>query len=134
MGIVRAAQVAGLLYVWCNVVQVVTSYPIGVLADRYGQRNIPVIGYALGAFTAILTALAFAVSVDNVGPLADVFFVAGFYGAVQEAIESTVTAEMVNQETLSHQKAKPSIAFACLRDVSGDARCTNEFAGPAFDW
>lgn len=33
-----------------------------------------------------------------------------------------------------HQKAKPAIAFACLRDIPGDARCTNESTGPAFDW
>ena len=30
----RAAQVAGLLYVWRNVVQVVASWPVGWLADR----------------------------------------------------------------------------------------------------
>ncbi len=83
---IRAAQVAGLLYVWRNVVQVATSYPIGVLADRYGQRNIPVIGYALG----VLTALAFAVSVLNVAPVAGIFFVAGLHVAI-----SAVTVDSI---------------------------------------
>jgi len=121
MGIVRAAQVAGLLYVWRNVVQVATSYPIGVLADRYGQRNILVIGYALGVVTAILTALAFAVSIDNVAPLAGVFFVAGLYAAVQEAIESTLTAEMVSQETLA-------TSYGALGTVNGAARFVSSTA------
>jgi MFS family permease len=121
MGIVRAAQVAGLLYVWRNVVQVVTSYPIGVLADRYGQRNILVIGYALGVLTAILTAFAFAVSVDNVAPLAGIFFVAGLYVAVQEAIESTVTAGMVSQETLA-------TSYGALGTINGAAKFVSSTA------
>ena len=46
MGAVRAAQVAGLLYVGRNIVQVVTSYRIGALADRYGSRATLIFGYA----------------------------------------------------------------------------------------
>jgi hypothetical protein len=46
---------------------------------------IPVIIPSLGCLTAMLTALAFAVSIDNAAPLAAIFFV-----AVQEAIGSTV--------------------------------------------
>lgn len=37
MGVLKAAQIAGLLYVWRNIVQVALSYPIGVLADRFGS-------------------------------------------------------------------------------------------------
>jgi hypothetical protein len=37
MGVVHAAQAAGLLYVWRNVVQAVISFPVGFLADRFGQ-------------------------------------------------------------------------------------------------
>lgn len=54
MGVVQAAQVAGLLYVWRNVVQVLASYPVGWLADRVGPLPILVAGYALGAVTAAL--------------------------------------------------------------------------------
>jgi MFS family permease len=124
MGVVKAAQVAGLLYVWRNVVQVATSYPIGILADRYGQRNILVIGYALGVLTAVLTAVAFAVSVDSVALLSGIFFVAGLYVAVQEAIETTVTAEMVSQETLA-------TSYGALGTVNGAAKCAVDcrFAG-----
>lgn len=101
LGVIQAAQVAGLLYVWRNVVQIVVSYPIGIIADRVGHLPVLVTGYVLGALTAILTALAFWFAVDSVALLGGIFFVGGLYVAVQEALESTVTAEMVQIETLA---------------------------------
>jgi MFS family permease len=101
MGVIRAAQLAGLLYVWRNVVQVAASYPVGVLADRFGALTILVIGYALGVLTAVLTALAFTLAAANVPVLASIFFIAGLYVAVQEALESTVTAGIVSADTLA---------------------------------
>lgn len=100
MGVVHAAQVAGLLYVGRNVVQVVLSYPIGAVADRVGHVPMLIAGYILGALTAALTALAFWFHADSLVWLGMIFFIAGLYVAVQEALESTVTAEMVTKETL----------------------------------
>lgn len=121
MGVLRAAQVAGLLYVWRNVVQVITSYPIGVMGDRFGQRSVLICGYALGVTTALLTALAFAAGTQNVGILAATFFVAGLYVAVQEALESTVTAEMVSADTLA-------ISYGALGTVNGAAKFVSSAA------
>lgn len=59
MGVVQAAQIAVLLYVGRNVVQVLVSYPVGALADRFGSRPVLLTGYALGALTAALAAAAF---------------------------------------------------------------------------
>ncbi len=101
MGVVRAAQVAGLLYVWRNAVEVVASYPVGVLADRFGSRRVLVVGYVLGVLTAALTALAFFYEVRTVWPMAVVFLLAGLYMTVQDALESTVTAEFTSAETLA---------------------------------
>jgi len=101
MGVVQAAQVAGLLYVWRNVVQVTVSYPVGVLADRCGHLPVLIAGYVLGALTAVLAALAFWFSIDSISLLAVIFFFAGLYVAVQEALESTVTAGMVDAATLT---------------------------------
>jgi MFS family permease len=100
-GVVAAAQTAGLLYVWRNVIQVALSYPIGVLADRIGALPVLVAGYACGILTAVLTALAFVFDVADVVPLAGIFFVAGLYVAVQEALESTLTAGIVAPEILA---------------------------------
>jgi MFS family permease len=121
MGVVHAAQVAGLLYVWRNAVQVVVSYPVGVLADRVGSMPVLIVGYVLGALTAILTALAFWFSIDNVALFAAIFFVAGLYVAVQEALESTVTADMVSADTLA-------ISYGALGTVNGAAKFVSSAA------
>lgn len=115
MGLVRAAQMAGLLYVGRNIVQVVLSYPIGAAADRLGHLPVLVIGYALGALTAALTALAFWRGMDNIAWWGAIFLVAGLYIAVQEALESTVAAEMVPPEGLA-------IGYGVLGTVNGTAK------------
>ncbi|WP_437191714.1 MFS transporter [Planctomicrobium sp. SH527] len=99
-GVVQAAQIAGLLYVGRNVVQVVASYPVGVIADWLGSLPVLIVGYGLGATTAVLTAAAFYFEVRSLSLLAAIFVVAGVYMAVQEALESTVTAGLVKEETL----------------------------------
>ena len=121
MGIVRAAQVAGLLYVWRNVVQAFASYPVGVLADRHGSLSVLVVGYVMGALTAILTALAFWFDADSVLVLAAIFFVAGLYVAVQEALESTVTADMVSVDTLA-------TSYGALGTVNGVSKFASSTA------
>ncbi len=115
LGIVQAAQVAGLLYVWRNVVQVAVSYPVGVLADRLGHLGVLIAGYALGTLTAVLTVLAFWFAIDSIPLLAGIFFVAGLYVAVQEALESTVTADMVQPDTLA-------MSYGALGTVNGAAK------------
>jgi MFS family permease len=115
MGIVQAAQTAGLLYVGRNVVQVLVSYPVGALADRFGPRPVLLSGYALGALTAALAAAAFWWRVDSVLLLAGLFGVAGLYVAVQEALESTVAAAMVGTEALN-------IGIGALGTVNGTAK------------
>jgi MFS family permease len=115
LGVIQAAQAAGLLYVWRNVVQVSASYPVGHLADRIGHLPVLVAGYVLGASTAIATALAFWFGIDSVALLAVIFFVAGLYVAVQEALEPTVTAEMVEAGTLA-------TSYGALGTVNGVAK------------
>jgi MFS family permease len=115
LGVIRAAQVAGLLYVWRNIVQVVTSYPIGVLADRYGPRRVLACGYATGVATAVLTALAFANPAGGLVVLAAIFFLAGLYVAVQEALEASVTADLVPETALG-------TAYGALGTVNGTAK------------
>ncbi len=121
MGVVQAAQVAGLLYVWRNVVQVGASFPVGVLADRIGAGRVLVGGYALGVLTAVLMAVAFALGADTLWLLVLLFGVAGLYVAVQEALESTVTAEMVPQETLA-------TSYGALGTVNGAAKLISSSA------
>lgn len=115
LGVVKAAQVAGLLYVWRNVVQVAMSYPVGIAADRIGHLAVLITGYVLGALTAVLTLLAFWFGIDSIFLLAGIFFIAGLYMAVQETLESTVTAEMVQIDTLA-------MSYGALGTVNGTAK------------
>ncbi len=115
MGVVRAAQVAGLLYVGRNAVQVVVSLPIGALADRIGHTRVLIAGYVVGALTASLTALAFWYHVERVSVLVGIFLLAGLYVAVQDALESTVTAQLVEPGTLA-------ISYGALGTVNGTAK------------
>lgn len=115
LGVVRAAQVAGLLYVGRNLVQVVTSYPVGYLADRFGHARMLVVGYGLGVLTAALTALAFWIGTGSIAMLLGLFFIAGLYTAIQEALESTVSAEMVDA-------AQITTGYGALGAVNGAAK------------
>lgn len=101
LGVVKAAQVAGLLYVLRNVTQTLSSYSIGALADRVGHQRVLLGGYALGGLTAVLMAVAFVLDVTNVAILAAVFVVAGIYVAIQEALEPSLAAEFVPTDTRS---------------------------------
>jgi len=94
-GVVRAAQIAGLLYVLRNVVQTLSSYPIGAAADRVGHRRVLVAGYGLGTLTALLMVVAFTTNAPHLLVLATVFVVAGLYVAVQEALEPSLSADFV---------------------------------------
>jgi MFS family permease len=106
---------AGLLYVWRNVVQVLSSYPVGVLGDRFGTQRVLVAGYALGVLTALLAALAFWLNMAALAALALIFMIAGLYVAVQETLESSATADMVSQDTLA-------ISYGALGVVNGTTK------------
>lgn len=115
MGVIQAAQMAGMLYVWRNIVQVVMSYPVGVLADRIGPLPVLIVGYTLGVLTASMTAMAFWFGIDSLLALGAIFSIAGLYMAVQEALESTVTAGMVSGEMLA-------MSFGALGTVNGTGK------------
>ena len=121
LGLVPAAQVAGLLYVLRNAVQVAGSYPVGVLADRVGALAVLRLGYGLGVGTALGTALAFAFAVDEIAILAVLFVLAGLYTAVQEALEATVTASLVEPRTLA-------LSYGALGTVNGTAKLVSSAA------
>ena len=99
-GLARAAEVAGLLYVLRNVVQTLSSYPLGALADHAGPRRVLVWGYALGVATAVLTAIAFRVESGalRLELLVAVFVLAGAYVATEDAIEAVITPNLVPEQ------------------------------------
>jgi MFS family permease len=97
-GIIEAAQIAGLLYVGRNLVQVIASVPIGALADRFGHKPVLIAGYVCGCATVGLLIVAFANGIDSLYFLGVIFFLAGLCIAVQEALEAAITADLVPEE------------------------------------
>lgn len=112
MGMAHAAEVAGLLYVWRNVVYGGLSFPVGVLADRWGARPILVAGYGLGACAAAGVALALWKGWASLAVWALLFTAAGVVIAVQDALEATLTAEYIPAQTRG-------TAFGVLATVNG---------------
>jgi MFS family permease len=115
MGVSRAAQAAGILYVLRNLVQVIASYPVGTLADRRGALPVLAGGYVLGTLTAMLTAAAFWFPMERMPVLVAIFILAGLYMAVQEALEAVVTADLVAPDQLG-------MSYGSLGTVNGTAK------------
>ena len=112
MGVVRAAQFAAMLYVLRNVVYTAASFPIGALADRIGHRRILVVGYLVGAIMAGGLAAAFFFHSQSLLLLVAVFVLAGFYIAVQDTLEATLTS-ILTEEHLR------GTAYGALGTVNG---------------
>lgn len=105
-GILEAAQIAGFLYVWRNIVQIVFSYPIGLIADKFGHLKIFTLGYFLGFFTSLFLSFVFWYSYHfhNINMLffflSILFFIAGIYISFEASLKSTVTSELVDLKIL----------------------------------
>jgi MFS family permease len=105
-GILEAAQIAGFLYIWRNIVQIVFSYPIGLVADKMGHLKIFNFGYFIGFFTSLFLAFTFWYSnhfhslFTVLTMLIFVFFIAGIYISFEASLKSTVTSELVTSDIL----------------------------------
>jgi MFS family permease len=100
MGIVHATQIAGMMYVLRNVVQMSAAYPVGILADRFSHKGVLIGGYFLGGITAALTGVAFYLKINDMYFISCIFVCAGLYMATQETIEPTVAASFVPKRSL----------------------------------
>jgi MFS family permease len=111
---VQDAAVAGMiLYAVKNVAGALAAYPAGALGDRYGHRPVLVVGYAIGVLTMVGFGTLFVTQTRSVAWLSVLFVAAGAYVAVQEAIEPTITAELVEDKTVR------GTAFGALATVNG---------------
>jgi hypothetical protein len=63
----------------------------------------------------MFTAVAFLLNIDSVIFLGMIFLIAGLYVAVQEALESTVTADIASEDTLA-------TSYGALGTVNGTTK------------
>jgi MFS family permease len=94
-GLARAASIAVGLYTVHNVFYAGSAYVSGWLSDRVRHRKfVLAAGYALAGVTAILLCTA----TQSLALLVVIFALAGLYIGTEEALEDSLTAEIVPRE------------------------------------
>ncbi len=108
LGAARAASVAVGLYVLHNVFYAGFSMLAGWLADRLPKNLLLAGGYALAGCMTI----AIIVLPASIATMAAVFVVGGIYVAIEETLEDSMAAELVDE-------AHHGMAFGVLATVNG---------------
>jgi MFS family permease len=94
-GMARAAGLAVVLYTIHNVFYAASAYASGWISDHVPHRRaVLAAGYSL----AVVTALLLCTGTRSLALLAGIFVVAGLYIGTEEALEDSVTAEIVPRE------------------------------------
>ncbi len=108
LGAAKAASVAVALYVLHNIFYASFSLAAGWLADRFSKQHVLAGGYFLAALMAVgIIAMPF-----TIWTLGLVFAFGGVYVAVEETLEDSLCAELVEE---SHH----GMAFGVLATVNG---------------
>ena len=101
-------QVIG-FYIFYNLVYAITSYPIGRLSDRFGQKRILVFGFVL--FAMVYGMFGF---VSSIWALAIVFVLYGIYASSTEGIsKALITNLSVKEDTATALGFYTSLASLC---------------------
>jgi MFS family permease len=104
-GAAKAASLAVILYTLHNIFYAGSAYISGWLSDHIPQRKfILAAGYTLAGITAVLLTTA----TQHMWLLALIFVLAGFYIGTDEALEDSLAAELIPQE--SHGMAFGTLA------------------------
>ncbi len=107
-GVNRAASIAVGLYVLHNVAYAGSAYVGGWLGDHFPKRLMLAVGYTL----ALLMALAIIFLPANVWTLALIFILGGTNVALEETLEDSLCAELVDD-------SQHGLAFGVLATVNG---------------
>ena len=94
LGLLKAAQVAVLLYTLRNVVYTLACYPIGALSGRFARTKYLAAGYGV----AVVTFLGFAFAVPSIWWFAIFFCLAGVFIAWEDTIEGVAVRDYVHTE------------------------------------
>ena len=107
-GAARASELAIALYTFHNAVFALIAYPAGALADKIGKRGLIAAGYCAGAAMCV----GFLFVPTKLGWLTLLFAIAGLHTAVQQALEKSISAELLGTEIRG-------MGFGILATVNG---------------
>jgi MFS family permease len=122
LGLENAIVLGPLLYATRNATQAVFSFPIGALSDRIGRRGLLVVGYLLGVAVMAGFAAGFYWQLHSVAYVFGLFVLAGLYVAFQEALEGSMTADLIPDRT------RRGTAYGMLGFVNGIGDFAASFA------
>ncbi|HPA19558.1 MAG TPA: MFS transporter [Verrucomicrobiae bacterium] len=108
LGAAGAASMAAALYLLHNALYSAFAFVAGWLADRFDKRRLLAGGYALAA----VMALAIIALPPGAWALVVVFALGGIYVAIEETLEDSLCAELVDE-------AHHGMAFGALATVNG---------------
>jgi MFS family permease len=108
LGATQAASVAVALYILHNIFYATFAFIAGWLADRFKKNYVLAAGY----FLAALMAVAIMVLPFTTGSLALIFISGGIYVAIEETLEDSFCAELVDE-------SQHGMAFGVLATVNG---------------
>jgi len=112
-GVIRSAEISGLLYVLHNILYAVASYPAGALSDVWGRRGILTLGYALGATVAAGFAIAFWLKSADIVFISLLFGLGGTFVAIQDSLEGAMTADLIPENE------RRGVAYGVTGTVNG---------------
>lgn len=98
-GLVKAAQLAGIMYIFRNITYALASFPIGALSDKIKRVYLLSAGYFIAVLTIAGFVIAFIFNVTNLIFLFSLFGLAGVYIAAEDTLESAITADLISSET-----------------------------------
>ena len=90
-GFTRASTIAVALFTFYNLIDAVSTYPAGALADRMGKRGILAVGYLFG----VAAFAGFIFEPPTIPVLAILFGLAGIHDAIQQSVEKSLSAEIL---------------------------------------
>jgi len=119
-GILRAAALGGLLYVWHNIVYALAAFPAGHLGDRIGPKRILGFGYAISTLVPMALIGCFTWGWASLPLFAFLFGLAGLVNGIQDTLEGATTAQLVPEE---HR----GLGFGLLGAVNGFGDLVSSF-------
>jgi len=90
-GFTRASTIAVALFTFYNLIDAVSTYPAGALADRMSKRGILAVGYLFG----VAAFAGFIFEPPTIPVLAILFGLAGIHDAIQQSVEKSLSAEIL---------------------------------------
>jgi MFS family permease len=108
LGAARAGQIAIALYILHNVLYTAMSYPAGAIGDRFSKRKLLAAGYLIAA----VMCFGFIFAIPSVWYLGVLFFLGGFYLAVEDTLERAIGAQLLPHDVRA-------TGFGVLATVNG---------------